>query len=125
MVSRRLLAALVLLAACQGGSLEGNDGPDGDPDANTDPDRPDANTDPDRPDADVNNPQPDADVDNPQPDAAPPDCTGNGPKVPFGSHAVPYASGVIKPSNRNQQQLDAETADFYWQWKGAYFKTGC
>jgi endo-1,4-beta-D-glucanase Y len=42
---------------------------------------------------------------------------------PFGSHALPYTAGSILPS-RPQDELDAATANFYYQWKERYLKSG-
>jgi endo-1,4-beta-D-glucanase Y len=120
--------SLIVLAACPGGTLETgdssdvDDGPD-DVDAGVDPGRSDA--DPAAPDADPA--APDAAVIAGEPDAGPidPPACSDGLRVPFRSHAVAYAAGVIKPSNHSQSQLDQATADFYWEWKSRYLKDGC
>ncbi|MFI6393528.1 glycosyl hydrolase family 8 [Nonomuraea sp. NPDC050547] len=49
---------------------------------------------------------------------------GGGPAVPFGSHAFPYASGMLKPSGA-QATLDQKVIDYYKRWKTAFLRQNC
>ncbi|MEU7895131.1 glycosyl hydrolase family 8 [Nonomuraea sp. NPDC049152] len=49
---------------------------------------------------------------------------GTGPAVPFGSHTIPYASGMLKPSG-SQATLDQKVIDYYQRWKAAFVKQNC
>jgi endo-1,4-beta-D-glucanase Y len=42
---------------------------------------------------------------------------------PFGAHGFQYAAGTIKPS-APQDELDDATANYYFQWKARYLRTG-
>ncbi|WP_395360663.1 glycosyl hydrolase family 8 [Streptomyces sp. YH02] len=49
---------------------------------------------------------------------------GSGPAVPFGSHSIPYASGMLKPSG-SQATLDQKVIDYYNNWKSAFVRQNC
>ncbi|MGW0523569.1 glycosyl hydrolase family 8 [Crossiella sp. NPDC003009] len=44
--------------------------------------------------------------------------------VPFGSHRIPYAAGMLKPSGV-QSTVDAAVVDYYKRWKSAFLKQNC
>jgi endoglucanase len=44
--------------------------------------------------------------------------------TPFGSHALAYPAGSIRPSG-TQASLDAAVASFYDRWKASYVQSGC
>ncbi|NUS06575.1 MAG: hypothetical protein HOV97_28920 [Nonomuraea sp.] len=47
-----------------------------------------------------------------------------GPAVPFGSHTIPYAAGMLRPSG-SQATLDARVVDYYNRWKAAFVRQNC
>lgn len=47
-----------------------------------------------------------------------------GPAVPFGSHTIPYASGMLRPSGTTAV-LDQKVVDYYNQWKAAFVRQNC
>ncbi|MFC0626822.1 glycosyl hydrolase family 8 [Kribbella deserti] len=47
-----------------------------------------------------------------------------GAAVPFGSHVIPYAAGMLKPSG-TQATLDQKVVDYYQRWKTAFLKQNC
>ncbi|MEU7000137.1 glycosyl hydrolase family 8 [Nonomuraea sp. NPDC046570] len=47
-----------------------------------------------------------------------------GVAVPFGSHLIPYAAGMLRPSG-NQGTLDQKVIDYYRQWKSAFIRQNC
>ncbi|RCG31091.1 hypothetical protein DQ384_13320 [Sphaerisporangium album] len=49
---------------------------------------------------------------------------GGGPAVPFGSHLIPYASGILRPSGA-QATLDQAVITYYNKWKAAFLKQNC
>ncbi|WP_431898490.1 glycosyl hydrolase family 8 [Nonomuraea sp. bgisy101] len=49
---------------------------------------------------------------------------GSGPAVPFGSHTIPYAAGMLRPSG-DQATLDQKVIDYYKRWKAAFVKQNC
>ncbi|WP_318209869.1 glycosyl hydrolase family 8 [Streptomyces sp. SJL17-1] len=49
---------------------------------------------------------------------------GSGPAVPFGSHSIPYASGMLKPSG-SQATHDQKVIDYYNNWKSAFVRQNC
>ncbi|WP_326828781.1 discoidin domain-containing protein [Streptosporangium sp. NBC_01810] len=53
-----------------------------------------------------------------------PTITPGGPGVPFGSHAIPYAAGILRPSGA-QATLDQKVIDYYQRWKAAFVKQNC
>ncbi|MBG0828187.1 discoidin domain-containing protein [Planomonospora sp. ID67723] len=53
-----------------------------------------------------------------------PTPTAGGPGVPFGSHRIPYASGMLRPSG-SQATLDQKVVDYYRRWKAAFVKQNC
>ncbi|WP_327087225.1 glycosyl hydrolase family 8 [Nonomuraea sp. NBC_01738] len=57
----------------------------------------------------------------PQPSAAPQPADR---PVPFGSHRLPYAQGVLRPSG-DQQALDQRVRDAYDTWKAAFVTSAC
>ncbi|GAA3410658.1 glycosyl hydrolase family 8 [Streptosporangium vulgare] len=50
--------------------------------------------------------------------------TPGGPGVPFGSHTIPYASGILRPTGA-QATLDQKVVDYYKAWKAAFVKQNC
>ncbi|MGW1173685.1 glycosyl hydrolase family 8 [Kitasatospora sp. NPDC002543] len=46
------------------------------------------------------------------------------PKVPFGSHAFPYAAGTLRPGGA-QSAIDQQVIDKYNAWKSAFLKKNC
>ncbi|GGU12093.1 glycosyl hydrolase family 8 [Streptomyces violascens] len=48
----------------------------------------------------------------------------SGPAIPFGSHQIPYADGVLKPSG-SQAAIDRQVIDTYEAWKAAFVKQNC
>lgn len=44
--------------------------------------------------------------------------------VPFGSHALPYAAGSLRPSG-DQKALDAQVREYYGRWKAAFVTSEC
>ncbi|MDP9846313.1 glycosyl hydrolase family 8 [Streptosporangium lutulentum] len=54
----------------------------------------------------------------------PPTPPTGGPSVPFGSHAIPYAAGMLRPSGA-QATLDQKVVDYYTRWKAAFVKQNC
>lgn len=50
--------------------------------------------------------------------------SGGGPAVPFGSHTIPYAAGMLRPSG-DQATLDARVVDYYKRWKAAFVRQNC
>ncbi|MER5647432.1 glycosyl hydrolase family 8 [Streptosporangium sp. NPDC002524] len=50
--------------------------------------------------------------------------TPGGPGVPFGSHKIPYASGILRPTGA-QAALDQKVVDYYKAWKAAFVKQNC
>ncbi|WP_436760499.1 glycosyl hydrolase family 8 [Streptosporangium sp. V21-05] len=57
----------------------------------------------------------------PTPTVTPPP---GGPGVPFGSHTIPYASGILRPTGA-QATLDQKVVDYYRAWKAAFVKQNC
>ncbi|MER6176225.1 glycosyl hydrolase family 8 [Streptosporangium sp. NPDC001681] len=53
-----------------------------------------------------------------------PTITPGGPGVPFGSHTIPYAAGMLRPSGA-QATLDQKVIDYYQRWKAAFVKQNC
>lgn len=53
-----------------------------------------------------------------------PTVTPGGPAVPFGSHVIPYAAGILRPSGA-QATLDQKVIDYYQRWKTAFVKQNC
>ncbi|MEU6999994.1 glycosyl hydrolase family 8 [Nonomuraea sp. NPDC046570] len=53
-----------------------------------------------------------------------PTPTAGGPAVPFGSHSIPYAAGMLKPSG-GQAAIDQKVVDYYKKWKAAFVKQNC
>ncbi len=49
---------------------------------------------------------------------------GGGVAVPFGSHRLPYASGMLRPSG-GQSALDDQVIDYYRRWKSAFLRQNC
>ncbi|WP_084955319.1 glycosyl hydrolase family 8 [Thermoactinospora rubra] len=49
---------------------------------------------------------------------------GGGVAVPFGSHTIPYAPGMLRPSG-NQATLDSQVVDYYRRWKAAFLRQNC
>ncbi|MEV4392919.1 glycosyl hydrolase family 8 [Nonomuraea sp. NPDC049607] len=49
---------------------------------------------------------------------------GSGPAVPFGSHTIPYAAGMLRPTG-DQATLDARVVDYYKRWKAAFVRQNC
>ncbi|WP_328334752.1 glycosyl hydrolase family 8 [Kribbella sp. NBC_00382] len=49
---------------------------------------------------------------------------GTGPAVPFGSHVIPYAAGMLTPTG-SQATIDQKVIDYYQQWKSAFVKQNC
>ncbi|MGW5685204.1 glycosyl hydrolase family 8 [Nonomuraea sp. NPDC003754] len=47
-----------------------------------------------------------------------------GPAVPFGSHTIPYAAGMLRPSG-DQATLDQKVIDYYRRWKAAFVRQNC
>ncbi|WP_440067269.1 glycosyl hydrolase family 8 [Streptosporangium sp. OZ121] len=47
-----------------------------------------------------------------------------GPGVPFGSHKIPYAAGMLRPTGA-QATLDQKVVDYYQRWKAAFVKQNC
>ncbi|MEV6283939.1 glycosyl hydrolase family 8 [Kribbella sp. NPDC051770] len=56
-------------------------------------------------------------------DGGPPPGGGEG-AVPFGSHTIPYAAGMLKPSG-TQAANDAKVVDYYQRWKAAFVRQNC
>ncbi|SEL72609.1 glycosyl hydrolase family 8 [Nonomuraea pusilla] len=50
--------------------------------------------------------------------------SAGGVGVPFGSHAIPYAAGMLRPSG-GQSTLDAKVVDYYQRWKSAFLRQNC
>ncbi|WP_440098872.1 glycosyl hydrolase family 8 [Streptosporangium sp. H16] len=48
----------------------------------------------------------------------------DGPGVPFGSHKIPYAAGMLRPTGA-QATLDQKVVDYYQRWKAAFVKQNC
>ncbi|MEU3164094.1 glycosyl hydrolase family 8 [Streptosporangium sp. NPDC006930] len=46
------------------------------------------------------------------------------PGVPFGSHKIPYAAGMLRPTG-TQATLDQKVVDYYRRWKAAFVKQNC
>jgi endo-1,4-beta-D-glucanase Y len=44
---------------------------------------------------------------------------------PFGSHPMPYAAGIIRPSHVSQATLDQRVRDFYDAWKSRFLRQTC
>lgn len=55
-------------------------------------------------------------------DGGPP--TGGEGAVPFGSHTIPYAAGMLRPSGV-QSAVDAKVVDYYQRWKTAFVRQNC
>ncbi|GAA3125192.1 hypothetical protein GCM10010466_15080 [Planomonospora alba] len=53
-----------------------------------------------------------------------PTPTASGPRVPFGGHTVPYASGMLRPGG-SQASLDQKVIDYYNRWKAAFVRQNC
>lgn len=53
-----------------------------------------------------------------------PGASGDGPAVPFGSHTIPYADGILKPSGTTPA-LDQKVIDYYRNWKSAFVRQNC
>lgn len=50
--------------------------------------------------------------------------SGGGVGVPFGSHAIPYTPGMLRPSG-SQSTLDGQVIDYYERWKSAFLRQNC
>ncbi|WSZ72393.1 glycosyl hydrolase family 8 [Streptomyces chartreusis] len=53
-----------------------------------------------------------------------PGASGDGPAVPFGSHRIPYADGILQPSGTTPA-LDQKVIDYYQNWKSAFVRQNC
>lgn len=53
-----------------------------------------------------------------------PGASGDGPAVPFGSHTIPYADGILQPSGTTPA-LDQKVIDYYQNWKSAFVRQNC
>ncbi|GAT65308.1 beta-glucanase [Planomonospora sphaerica] len=53
-----------------------------------------------------------------------PTPTAGGPRVPFGGHTIPYASGMLRPGG-SQAALDQKVVDHYRKWKAAFVRQNC